>query len=141
MKVVVDTNIFVSGLLNPWGKSGQIVRWVADGLLIPCHDDRLLAEYEEVLHRPRFDFSPDDIRALLTQVQEGGLFVPAQPLTERLPDPDDEMFLEIALASRCEFLITGNARHYPAGTYGITTIIAPAAFVADRLKEGFGRGS
>jgi len=141
MKVVVDTNILVSGLLKPLSASGQIVRWVAEGFLIPCHDARLLAEYEEVLHRPKFDFSPDDIRALLAQVQAGGLVVTGQPMTERLPDPDDEMFLEIALASRCEFLITGNARDYPAGTYGTTTIIAPAAFVADRLKEGFDRAS
>lgn len=140
MKVVVDTNILVSGLLNPLGKSGQIVRWVADGFLIPCHDTRVLSEYEEVLRRPKFDFSPDDIRALLAQVQAGGLVVPRQPLTERLPDPDDEMFLEIALASGCQFLITGNARDYPAGIYGATTIIPPAAFVADRLKEGFGGG-
>ena len=141
MKVVVDTNILVSGLLRPLGASGQIVRWVAEGFLIPCQDARLLAEYEEVLHRPRFDFSPDDIRALLAQIQAGGAVVQSQALAERLPDPDDEMFLEVALASRCEFLITGNARDYPAGTYGSTTIISPAAFVADRMREGFGRAN
>ena len=140
MKVVVDTNILVSGLLNPLSAPGQIVRWVADGILIPCHDARVLAEYEEVLRRPKFDFSPDEIRALLAQIQAGGLVMSGQLLAEKLPDPDDEMFLEIALASNCEFLITGNARDYPAGTYGTTAIIAPAAFVADRLKEGFGGG-
>ena len=130
MKVVIDTNILVSGLLNPLGASGQIVRWVAHGSLIPCHDARTLAEYEEVLNRPRFDFPSADVRDLLAQIRAGGQAVDGHRLVERLPDPDDEMFLEVALAAGCEHLITGNARHFPAGSYRTTKIIAPAAFVA-----------
>lgn len=37
MKIVLDTNVLVSGLLQPFGPSGQIVRLVASGDLVPCH--------------------------------------------------------------------------------------------------------
>ncbi|HKI01222.1 MAG TPA: putative toxin-antitoxin system toxin component, PIN family [Thermoanaerobaculia bacterium] len=54
MKIVLDTNILVSGLLQPFGPSGQIVRLVAAGELVLCHDSRILAEYWEVLLRKKF---------------------------------------------------------------------------------------
>lgn len=135
MKVVVDTNILVSGLLKPLGASGQIVRWIADGRLIPCYDERTLAEYQDVLRRPKFDFPAADVRDLLAQIQAGGEAAISQPLAERLPDPDDEMFLEVAQAAGCEYLITGNGRHFPDGIYGTTKIIAPAAFVSNVAKD------
>jgi predicted nucleic acid-binding protein len=41
MKIVLDTNVLVSGLLQPFGPSGQIVSLVASGELILCHDVRV----------------------------------------------------------------------------------------------------
>jgi len=52
MKIVLDTNVLVSGLLQPFGPSGQIVRLVASGEVVLCHDPRILTEYGEVLHYP-----------------------------------------------------------------------------------------
>lgn len=63
MKVVLDTNVLVSGLLQPFGLSGQIVSLVASGELVLCHDARILAEYREVLLREKFRFDPERIEA------------------------------------------------------------------------------
>jgi predicted nucleic acid-binding protein len=41
MKIVLDTNVLVSGLLQPLGPSGQIVRLVASGELVLCYDPRM----------------------------------------------------------------------------------------------------
>lgn len=44
MKVVLDTNVVVSGLLSPFGPPGEIVRMTADGFLELCYDARILSE-------------------------------------------------------------------------------------------------
>ena len=54
MKVVIDTNIIVSGLLTPFGSPSEILRLLALGKLIICFDTRIMAEYLGVLNRPKF---------------------------------------------------------------------------------------
>ena len=92
----------MSGLTQPFGPSGQIVRLVAAGELIPCHLSRILAEYREVLLREKFHFNPERVEALLDQIQANGIAVAARPLAIRLPDTDDEPFLEIALTGEAQ---------------------------------------
>jgi predicted nucleic acid-binding protein len=86
MKIVLDTNVLVSGLLQPLGPSGQIVRLVASGDLVLCHDPRILVEYQEVLLRKKFRFDPERVDALLEEIKAGGIPVAARPLAIRLPD-------------------------------------------------------
>ncbi|MDH3403739.1 MAG: putative toxin-antitoxin system toxin component, PIN family [Acidobacteriota bacterium] len=129
MKIVLDTNVLVSGLLRPAGPSGLIVRLVAAGDLVLCHDARILGEYAEVLRRERFCFDPDRVDTLMAQIRAEGVPVAARPLTTRLPDADDEPFLEIAIAARARCLVTGNLRHYPPAARLGVEVLAPRAFV------------
>lgn len=129
MKIVLDTNILVSGLLQPFGPSGQIVRLVAVGELVLCHDSRILAEYREVLLRKKFSFDPERIEILLDEIRAGGIPVAAHPLAIRLPDPDDEPFLEVALAGGAQCLVTGNTKHYPADARHGVEVISPRSFI------------
>ena len=57
MRVVVDTNVIVSGILNPHGPPGRVVDALLSGNNSALHDDRILSEYREVLLRPTFGFS------------------------------------------------------------------------------------
>ena len=129
MKIVLDTNILVSGLLQPFGPSGQIVRLVASGELVLCHDSRILVEYRQVLIREKFRFDPERVDALLEQIRAGGAPVAARPLVIRLPDPDDEPFLEIALAAGVQYLVTGNVKHYPAEAREGVEVLSPRSFI------------
>ena len=61
MKIVLDTNVIVSGLLTPFWSSGQIIRMVSAGILILQYDSRILLEYREVLYRPKFQFDKEYI--------------------------------------------------------------------------------
>ena len=133
MRVVVDTNVLVSGLLSPFGPPGVIVGQIASGQLCVCHDARILAEYDDVLRRPAFPFQPQEIAALLAQLRAGGEFVAARPLSASLPDADDEPFLEVAVTAMAEFLVTGNLKHFPADRCGGMRVVTPAAF----LETGF----
>jgi len=113
MKIVLDTNVLVSGLLSPYGAPGEIVRMVASGVLELCYDARVLSEYRSVLLRSKFPFHKTQVALLLDQIKARGYVVATKPLAKRLPDPDDEVFLEVALAGKARCLVTGNLKHYP----------------------------
>ena len=100
MRVVLDTNVLVSGLLAPFGPPGAIVRMVVSGALILCVDARVLSEYHDVLRRPRFDFDEDAVAALMDYLEATADTAAAVPLAKRLPDTDDEALLEVAIESR-----------------------------------------
>jgi putative PIN family toxin of toxin-antitoxin system len=113
MNIVLDTNVLVAGLLSPFGPCGEIVRMVSSGKLVLSVDARILSEYDEVLHRPKFKFEKDKVNALLDQIERRGRKVASSPLLHSLPDPDDEPFLEVAIAGHVACLITGNQSHFP----------------------------
>ena len=138
MKIVLDTNVLVSGLLNPYGPPGRIVGMVAAGELTLCFDARILCEYSEVLMRPKFPFREEQINALLDQIRTAGEPVAGRPLEKGLPHPDDEPFLEAAIAGSAEYLVTGNPRHYPARCRGGIRVVSPGKFAEAFLPRGRG---
>ena len=129
MKIVLDTNVLVSGLLSPFGPPGEIVRMVSSGAVALCLDARLLAEYDDVLARPRFGFDPDSVAALLDYIDVRSEVVASEPLEQRLPDPDDEPFLEVAAACGADCLVTGNLAHFPADCRAGVRVLSPAQFM------------
>ncbi len=134
MRIVLDTNVLVSGLLSPFGPSGDIVRLLAAGAVRACYDARILDEYREVLSRPAFRIEDDRARSLLNQIAADGLLVTARPLAVPLPDPDDEVFLAVALAGNARCLVTGNLRHYPKPIRQRMTVVSPRNFL-DLYRE------
>lgn len=128
MRVVLDTNVLVSGLLSPQGTCARLLDLVADGALSPCVDDRIMAEYESVLRRPRLRIDAQDAQVVLTLFVHAGVSVTAPPLSVRLPDPGDLPFLEVAVAADAP-LVTGNMRHYPTRAGVSATVMSPAEFI------------
>ena len=129
MKIVLDTNVLAFGLLTPFGSSGEIVRMVSAGILILQYDSRILLEYHEVLYRPKFQFDKEHIDTFLAYVKQNGQVIPASPLKQSLPDPDDVPFLEITIAGRAECLITGNKSHFPRQSLQGMKILSPSEFI------------
>jgi len=131
MMVVVDTNVLVAGLLSPFGPCAQIVRMVSSEDLLLCVDARILREYAEVLRRPRFGFDGAKVDTLLAHIRDTSLVVASRPLPSSLPDPDDDAFLEVAVAGRAAYLITGNARHFPTVQREGVVVLSPGAFLEE----------
>jgi putative PIN family toxin of toxin-antitoxin system len=92
MKIVLDTNVLVSGLLTPFGSSGKILSMICSGELLMCLDARIFSEYQEVLHRPKFAFDGENVAVLLGFFRQQGYFVSGLPLKHRLPDPTTNPF-------------------------------------------------
>jgi putative PIN family toxin of toxin-antitoxin system len=128
VKVALDTNVIVSGLLTPYGNCGQILDLLIDGLFTACADLRILEEYETVLRREELDLRPGDIEEVLRFLRDAAELVAARPLAARLPDPDDLAFLEVA-ATAGALLVTGNKRHFPPRERHGVTVLAPREFL------------
>lgn len=135
MKVVLDTNVLVSGLLSPFHAPGEIVRMTSAGMLQICYDARIISEYEQVLARPRFGFHAAHVEALLEQIKACGFQVVGRPLPRSLPDVCDEPFLEVAVAAKADCLITGNLKHYPLSFRQGIRILLPQDFLVFYRKN------
>ncbi len=129
MIVVLDTNVIVSGLLAPYGPCAAILRLVLSGEVSVCLDTRILCEYEQVLHRPKFGFDSENISALIEYLEWFGTSVVALPLPVSLPDPDDAPFLEVARTAGADCLVTGNTRHFPKKYRSGVQVVSPAEFL------------
>jgi putative PIN family toxin of toxin-antitoxin system len=135
MRIVLDTNIVVSGLLQSQGNPAQVLTLVLSGAIQVCHDERILAEYAEVLARPRFKFDPKRVREVLTKLDVDGLSVDATGRRDlNLPDADDEPFLAVALATSADFLVTGNLSDYPPDKRKGCAVVSPAVFMGHWRK-------
>jgi hypothetical protein len=138
VRVIVDTNIIVSGLISSGGPPAKILNAVLQGLLIPVLSPDTLAELEAVLSRPRLQ--PPFVRAGI----EAGEFLAAfrqlaeivEPTTVDIPvrDEKDRIFLELA-ATRpsVDFLITGD-RDFEREQYAGVPVISAALFVTTVLS-------
>ena len=111
MLVVLDTNVVVSGLLLAESYPGQVLEAVYAGEVTALYDDRIVAEYADVLARPKFPIEPGDIDLFLG-VLDYGVVVVAPPLPLKMPDEDDLKFIEVAVAGGADAIVTGNARHF-----------------------------
>ncbi len=134
MKVVLDTNVLVSGLLNPYGPCGEIVRMLAIEELIIYIDARILSEYREVLNRKKFKFNKEQINIFIELIEQNGQFVSSIPTNKNLPDPDDKPFIEVAISGKVEALVTGNLKHFPINQADTYRIFSPSEFL-EYFKE------
>ncbi len=84
MKIVLDTNVLISSLLNPNGNPAKILNLILSLKIILLFDNRIINEYYNVLKREKFQFS----------------------------DEDDKKFYEVFISST-DYLVTGNINHFP----------------------------
>lgn len=135
MRVVLDTNVLVAGLLSAAGPPGWIVEAVLTGDLDLAFNMAIRQEYEDVLFRPEFRFSRPRVEALLAVVDRFGLCAAAvPPWPAALPDADDEPFLGVAAATGSG-LVTGNLRHFPARCREGVSVLAPRELVERFRRE------
>lgn len=135
IRVVIDTNIFISALLQPNGHPAQIlVLALASENVRLCISADIYAEYEEVVRRPKFKRNENEIGDALRAIREQGLWVKPSQKVRACSDPDDDIFLECAQASHAHLLVTGNLRHFPS-SWLETKIVTARQFV-DMLSGG-----
>ena len=111
---VFDTNVLVSALMSRRADSPTValLDYVLDGRIVLLYNEEILNEYDEVLHRSKFDFSDERIQAVIDVVRTGLRLDPTES-GETFLDADDRVFYEVALSKEGAFMVTGNLRHFP----------------------------
>jgi uncharacterized protein len=96
---------------------------------LASHDT--LQELASVLRRPKLAayVSPSESTAFLTELGRAVELVPIGERVELCRDPRDDKFLELALAGRAHFLLSGDADLLALHPFRGTAIITPAAYL------------
>ena len=138
MRVVLDTNIFVSGLLSAVGPPARIVQAVLQRRLIPVMSPVTFAELDTVVHRPKlqpaFARAGVNLENFLATVRAEAQFVAPHPTRTPLRDERDRPFLDLmATQPPPQYFVTGD-KDFEAPQYSGVPVISAAEF-ANLLKR------
>jgi hypothetical protein len=144
VRIVLDTNIIVAGLLSAKGPPGQLLSaWLDDEAFVLVTSQAQLAEINRVVTyehlRPRI--SPESVADLLDNIDVTAVVLNALPKIERSPDPDDNLILATAIAGNANLIVSGDKAHVLAlgQVEGISIITAREALArldAEQQSEG-----
>lgn len=88
IRVVLDTNIIVSALLQPLGPPAQVFLLTLGGTVQMCVNGSVFAEYEEVIRRPRLRRTEETILSALETIQKKAFWVkPSAAVRACVPTP------------------------------------------------------
>jgi putative PIN family toxin of toxin-antitoxin system len=128
MRVVIDTNIFVSSFFG--GKPRKIIDLWKDEKMTLCLSHAILDEYIEVLRR--IGLREDELAELLSLFSKGFniLFTTKTPKIQIIKnDPDDNKFIECAVALEAHSVITGDREVLTIKEYMGIRIVSPQQFL------------
>jgi len=131
MKVVVDTNVFVSALMSVYGTPAKILSLILNGKIKILYDNRIIFEYIDVLSREEFGFNNEIITDMVDYIKHDGEFINPEYLKVKFSDETDKKFYEVYKTGKARYLITGNIKHFPKEN----TIITPRDFMQIYEKQ------
>ncbi len=134
MRAVIDTGVFVSALIRKHGTTGDVLRALRDGRFTAIYTTDIVVEIIDVLGRAQFrskyHIEPDDITALVNLIRlRGELVMPTRQVTV-CRDPEDDKFLEAALATQTDCIVSGDADLLELTPFQDIPILRPAEFLA-----------
>ncbi len=130
-KIVVDTNVMVSALIQRSYPYLIIYELFIEDKIDLCVSKQLLQEYYEVLSRPKFvryhDFFAK-AESLLADIEAKSSKYHPKNKFDMLSDKDDNMILELAYECSADFIITGNTNHFTFSNFHKTIILSPREY-------------
>ena len=138
MKIVLDTNVFVSGVFFQ-GSSYQILKAWRDGKVQLVISQEILEEYQRVGETLAYQFPGVDLGPIVELLTLKAELTQAPGLPEPVcDDPDDDKFLACALASNSEVIISGDKHLLKVSGYCGINVLRPRKFLDDFLEKQSG---
>lgn len=138
MKVVLDTNVLVAALRSRQGASFALVSMIPSQLFTPAFSLPLYLECVAVLHRPIVrpaGMTDDEIKDFIDHILINSETKDIHFLwRQSLPDPKDDMVLELAVAAQAEYIITFNIRDFANIELLGVDAVTPAEFL-EKLRK------
>jgi putative PIN family toxin of toxin-antitoxin system len=129
VRAVIDTNVIVSALRSSRGPAFRLLSKVGTGKFEIGLSVPLALEYEEVARRAtkvRWEALDTILAFLCAEANKQKIFFLWRP---QLPDPADDMVLELAVACRASHVVTFNLKHFrEARAFGVEAV-HPAKFL------------
>ena len=133
-KVVIDTNVFVSGIFFSGPPSRILKAWQADRIQIAASED-IITEYKRVIDTLSVKFEGINVDPILELLLIEAELVPSYSFEEPVcEDPDDDKFLACAIAAKSKYIISGDKHLLNIGSYINTSIVTPRYFLDHVLK-------
>ena len=135
MRVVIDTNVFVSGVF--WkGPPAEILRAWREGRIEIVLSPEILDEYRRVGEELNRQFPRIDLGDIIDALVLGAHTTLSPPLPEAVcTDPDDDKFIAAALAGGAALVISGDRALLKVKEYAGVRIVTPGAFVRTYLRR------
>ena len=112
IRTVIDTNIWISSLLNPFGLPAKLRKQFAERVFTVVVSVPMFEELEDVLNRPkikeRYGITEDDIQELLTLIENQAEDVLLSGNISICRDKDDNFVIETAIKGQVEYIVTGD---------------------------------
>ena len=110
IKAVIDTNIWISALINPFGYPAKLRKHFENGDFAAVISEPIMDEIVDVLSRPKikdkYEITPEDIRELLTLIEERAEYVLISGDINICRDKDDNLIIETAIKGETSYLVT-----------------------------------
>ncbi len=135
IRAVLDTNVFVSAVINPKGVPARILNAWRDDQFQLLMSEPILNEIAAVLRYPktrrRHQWSEQQIDTFLEDLAHLAIILsPKQPVTVVVEDPPDNRYLECAAEGQAECLVSGDQHLLKVKTWQGISILTPAGFLA-----------
>ena len=110
MRIVLDTNILVSGLLSKAGPPGQLLRFWLQGKFELVTSKAQLEELSRVLDykKIRDRISSEQAIDFLNHIDALAFVVDTLPIIDLSSDPDDNVILSTAIEGKADFIVSGD---------------------------------
>jgi len=113
LRLVLDTNVVVSAAIKPEGLPRTVLLLAMTKPAYWYVSEAILSEYAVVLARPELKIRRSLRQQLLQLIKNHARVVVPSHLPQITHDPADNIFVACADASRADYLVTGNQRHFP----------------------------
>ena len=135
MRIILDTNVFVSGVFFS-GPPYQILKAWRDGRLQLAISEEILDEYQRVGETLASKFPGIHLEPILELVTLKAKIFPSQRLPSPLcDDPDDDKFLACALAGKCRIIVSGDKHLLKVSGFRGIQVLKPRDFVDAHLRK------
>lgn len=122
IKAIIDTNILISSLLNDLGAPAKLIAHWEQGLFEIVLSDDIFNEYKRVFLEFTDRVEASKALELLEALKEKALWVEPSQKVSVCKDSSDDKFIECAVASGAEYLVTKNIRHFPKIYKGVRVV-------------------
>ena len=130
-KIIIDTNVIVSSLIHKSYPYHIIFDLFIEDKILLCISSSLIAEYYEVLERPKFSqYEEFTVKAktVLANIEMKSLRYKPSIVLDLISDKDDNKILELADECAADYIITGNTIDFTFSFYKQTKIVTPKEY-------------